>query len=232
MLHGIKWDYVIFIDFAITRLNTLPSGHIIKYSMAIVRDLLPRERLTWKTLLPDGVQYDPSPAWKNIPNKFETQPPSMWKMEEETSYISERDEREADTSSSAEWCGKRDRKKRGQKERRRESFYVLALLIGLHSNFKQVWNSDPGRRAHYDADRRIKRREGNVANFCDPWNVSLSRDLTIECIKIAAPFTLNKRSLKSHILFQDKRFLIFLKYIEKIFFNILMRHVYKVIIKD
>lgn len=32
-LHGIKWDYAIFIDIAITRLNTLPLGHVIKYSM-------------------------------------------------------------------------------------------------------------------------------------------------------------------------------------------------------
>lgn len=57
-------------------------------------------------------------------------------------------------------------KERGEGGGERESFHVLALLIGLHPNFKQVWNSDPGRGAHYDADRRIKWREGSVVNFC------------------------------------------------------------------
>lgn len=48
--------------------------------------------------------------------------------------------------------------KREPNEKGRESFYVPTLLIGPHPNFKQVRNSDPGRGAHRDVDRRIKWR--------------------------------------------------------------------------
>lgn len=49
----------------------------------------------------------------------------------------------------AERRGQDDKQKRTEKKRRRESFYVCALLIGPHLNFKQVSkNSDLGRGFH------------------------------------------------------------------------------------
>lgn len=62
----------------------------------------------------------------------------------------------ADTSSGRITWITRWKKRIERKER--ESFYVSTILIGPHPNFKQVRNSDPGRGAHRDVDRRIKWR--------------------------------------------------------------------------
>lgn len=82
-------------------------------------------------------------------------------MIEETPYIRERDEREADTlSPRPNDVDKREKKER-QKESGRESLYVLALLIGLYPRTLNKFGTRTlGRGAHYDADRRIKSAGG------------------------------------------------------------------------
>lgn len=92
------------------RNNARGMYRVIKYSMAIAQDLLPREGPAWKTLLPGGVQYDYSPAEKNILNKFRIQSPRRARQREKW-----RKKREP-IHRSVEQRGRRDGKKKKWEE--------------------------------------------------------------------------------------------------------------------
>lgn len=152
--------------------------------MVIARDLLPHEGPTWKTLLPNDVQYDRTPSVGKYPGRVRQTRPLTAKNGGggRRGKGGENEKPRAPDASlgRTRWTSRRGREKRRRKSRDEELSFSLvrpkcsATLIESHPNSQQVRNFGPwrGRGAHYDPDRRIKRQQES-SNFCEAESRSL-----------------------------------------------------------